>query len=404
MEKLIIFSPLLTFIIGYNAGINFSRIFTLLFSVCAVIFMRASHFEGAVTILILCLTEFFLEKFYRNMKSLKRLFNDKLGKLVDELSLLKRDSDTTKLALATNEKIIRNILHIYELSKDIASYVDLEKMFLLIVQSLDAQFTIKDVVMKIFDGNKIFSKGVFSDKKDVSFNIDETAEILKVSKNMIQLPMNIGDKYFGLIAVKIPPLFEKDAEFVDEISAFVEELNPAVQRAILYLKVEEMSRTDGLTGLYRRGYFNDRLKEEELRAKRSSGRFSILMMDIDHFKKVNDTYGHQAGDMVLKTVAEILKNSIYETDFAARYGGEEFVVIFPKTDPEGLKIKAEKIRQKIEGTEITVGLEKIKATASFGIAHYPKDSQAAEEVLRCADMSLYKSKQTGRNKVTEFEN
>lgn len=395
MEKLIIFSPLITFIIGYNAGINFSRIFAVLFSVCAVIFYT-SHLVVSVTILALCLVEFFLEKFYGNMKSLRRIFNDKLRDLVDELSSLKKDSEATKLALTTNEKIIKNILHIYELSKDIAAYIDLEKMFSLIANSLNQQFIIKDAAMKIFDGNKIFRKGA-------SFDIDETAKIPKISKNIIHLPLNIGDKYFGVISAKVPPLFEKDTELLEELSTFVEELNPAIQRAILYLKVEEMSRTDGLTGLYRRGYFNERLKEEELRAKRSNGRFSILMADIDHFKKVNDTYGHQAGDMVLKTVAEILKNSIYETDFAARYGGEEFVVIFPKTDPEGLKIKAEKIRQKIQDSGITVGLEKIKVTASFGIAHYPKDSQVAEEVLRCADMSLYKSKQTGRNKVTEFE-
>jgi len=355
-----------------------------------------SYVVVSITILTLCLAEFFLEKFYGNMKSLRRIFNDKLGKLVDELSSIKKDSDATKLALATNEKVIKNILHIYELSKDIAAYIDLEKMFSLIVDSLNQQFIIKDVAMKIFDGNKVFRKGIF-------FDIDETVKIPKISKNIIHLPLNVGDKYFGVISAKIPPLFEKDAEFVNEISAFVEELNPAVQRAILYLKVEEMSRTDGLTGLYRRGYFNERLEEEELRAKRSNGRFSILMMDIDHFKKVNDTYGHQAGDLVLKTVSEILKNSIYETDFAARYGGEEFVVIFPKTDPEGLKIKSEKIRQKIEEAEITVGLEKIKVTASFGIAHFPKDSQVAEEVLRYADISLYKSKQTGRNKVTEFK-
>ena len=282
MEKLILFSPLITFLIGYHAGINFSRIFAVLFSVCAVIFQSISHLESAVTILALCLVEFFLEKFYRNIQSLRRIFNDNLGKLVDELSSLKKDSDTTKLALTINEKVIKNILHIYELSKDIASYIDLEKMFLLIVQSLEAHFTIKDVVMKIFDGNKIFKKGA-------SFDIDETVKIPKIFKNIIHLPMNIGNNYFGVISAKIPPLFDKDAEFIDEISAFVEELNPAVQRALLYLKVEEMSRTDGLTGLYRRGYFNERLKEEELRAKRSNGRFSIIMMDIDHFKKVNDT-------------------------------------------------------------------------------------------------------------------
>ncbi|MBI5572944.1 MAG: GGDEF domain-containing protein [Elusimicrobia bacterium] len=395
MEKLIIFSPLITFIIGYNAGINFSRIFAVLFSVCAAIFYT-SHLVVIVTLLTLCLAEFFLEKFHRNMNSLRRIFNNKLRNLVDELSSLKKDSDTTKLALVSNEKVIKNILHIYELSKDIAAYIDLEKMFSLIVDSLNQQFIIKDVAMKIFDGNTIFRKGIF-------FDINETIKIPKILENMIHLPLNIGDKYFGVISAKIPPLFEKDAKFVNEISAFVEELNPAIQRAILYLKLEEMSRTDGLTGLYRRGYFNQRLKEEELLAKRSNGRFSILMMDIDHFKKVNDTYGHQAGDMVIKTVSEILKNSIYETDFAARYGGEEFVVIFPKTDPDGLKIKSEKIRQKIQDSEITIGLEKIKVTASFGIAHYPKDSQLAEEVLHKADISLYKSKQTGRNKVTEFK-
>jgi diguanylate cyclase (GGDEF)-like protein len=395
MERLIVFSVLITFFVGYNLGITFSRISIILFSILLIIFYP-SHLVAISIIVSLCLIELFLEKFHKNMNFLRRRYNENLSGLVNELSALKKDSEVAKLTLSSNEKAIKNILHIYELSKDIAAHVDLEKMFNLITKSLDEQFAIKDVAVKISEGNKIFQKGL-------STNIDENIKNQKIVNNIIYIPMFIGEKQLGIISMKIPPLYEKDNEFFDEISAFVEELNPAIQRAILYSKVESMSRTDGLTGLYRRGYFNERLKEEEFRAKRWNGRFSILMMDIDHFKRVNDNYGHQAGDTVLKTISEILKDSIYETDFAARYGGEEFVVIFPQTDPSGLKIKADKIRKKIEETEITVGLEKLKVTSSFGIAHFPKDGTVASEVLRKADMSLYKSKETGRNKVTEFE-
>ncbi|OGS43071.1 MAG: hypothetical protein A2539_09280 [Elusimicrobia bacterium RIFOXYD2_FULL_34_15] len=395
MERIIIIAPLLTFFIGYNFGIIFSRMVAIL-SIIVLIIFYPSHIIASAVICALLLTEIFLEKFYKQMNSLRQNYNGILNGLVNDLASLKKDSDMAKISLSGNEKAIKNILHIYELSKDIAGYVDIEKMFNLIVKSLDEQFTIKDISMRIFDNNKLFHNGT-------QVNIEENVKSQKVVGNVINLPLSIGEIFFGVIAVKIPVLYEKDTEFFDEISAFVEELNIAIQRAILHSKVEAMSRTDGLTGLNRRGYFNERLKEEEFRAKRWKGKFSILMMDIDHFKNVNDTYGHQAGDTVLKTISEILKSFIYETDFAARYGGEEFVVIFPQTDPSGLKIKVDKIRQKIEETEIIVGLEKLKVTASFGIAHYPKDGFTSDEVLKKADMSLYKSKETGRNKVTECE-
>ncbi|MDD5687919.1 MAG: sensor domain-containing diguanylate cyclase [Elusimicrobia bacterium] len=395
MERIIYFLPLLVFIIGYKFGIILSRLAAIL-SIIFTVFFHPSPLSTISVILTLCLVELVIEKFYKQLASSRRNFNKELSNLTGKLALVKGESGKTKLELLRNEKTIKNILHIYELSKNIAAYVDLEKMFGLIAKSLDEQFNIKDVNLKIFEGNKNFQKGL-------PVRIDENIKTQTISNGIIHVPLFIGEQSLGIISTKIPPLYEKDEEFFDEIAAFVEELILAVQRAILYSKVEAMSRTDGLTGLYRRGYFNERLKEEEFRAKRWNGRFSILMMDIDHFKKVNDTYGHQAGDLVLKTVTGILKNSIYETDFAARYGGEEFVVIFPQTDPAGIKIKAEKIREKIEETEILAGLEKLKVTSSFGIAHYPKDALTANEVLHKADMSLYKSKETGRNKVTEFE-
>jgi len=394
MEKLIIIAPLILYFIGYHFGVAFSRL-SIILLISLIVVLYPTHLITISVIVSLLLTEYFLEKFYKQLQSLKRAYNENLSLVVNEMAALKKDSETIKLNLSSSEKAIKNILYIYELSKNIAGYVDLEKMFNLIVKSLDEQFTIKDISMKIFDGNKVFQKGT-------PLNLEENIKSQKIINNIIYLPLSIGEIFLGILAIKIPALYEKDTEFFDDIAAFVEELDIAIQRAILYSKVESMSRTDGLTDLHRRGYFNERLKEEEIRAKRWKGRFSILMMDIDHFKRVNDTYGHQAGDTVLKTIAGILKNSIYETDFAARYGGEEFVIIFPQTDPLGLNIKTEKIRKTIEETEITVGLERLKVTASFGIAHYPKDGLTSDEVLHKADMSLYKSKQTGRNKVTEY--
>lgn len=393
MARMIIFLPLLVILAGYTSGRGVSRAAGC--SVLLSIFFYPSWLSLLSALAATGLAVFFLEIFYKQMLFMRREYNEKLNIFVNELGALKKNSEITRIELVKNEKIIKNILNIYELSKDIASHVDFEKMFDLIAQSLHSQFIIKDVTMKIFEGGGTFKKGT-------QINIDKNIENQKVENGIIQIPMIVGEKNIGVISAKIPPQYENDNEFFDEMAAFVEELKIAIQRAVLYSRVETLSRTDGLTGLNRRGYFNERLKEEEFRAKRWKGRFSILMMDIDHFKKVNDTYGHQAGDTVLKTVAAILKSSVYETDFAARYGGEEFVIIFPQTDPAGLAIKAEKMRKTIEETEITVGLEKLKVTSSFGIAHYPKDGATGDEVLRKADMSLYKSKQTGRNKVTEF--
>ena len=395
MERLIFFSPFIIFLIGFNLGINASRGAAALSAVAAFL-LYPSLFAAFSTVTAAAAAEFFLELFYKKYNSAKTDFTKKIGDASALLSAAKSESEIIKKTLSKSEKAIKNILHVYELSKDIASYTDLEKMFNLIVLSLDEQFGIKDVAMRIFEYKKIFQKGSAA-------NIDENIKILAIAGGIVQVPLNIGEKKLGILSAMIPKPLENDSGFVDEISAFAEEITVAIQRAVLHLKVEEMSRTDGLTGLYRRGYLNERLKEEEFRARRWHGKFSLLMMDIDHFKHVNDTYGHQAGDTVLKTVADILKNSVYETDFAARYGGEEFVVIFPQTDPARLKIKAEKIRQQIEAAEIIVGFEKLKVTSSFGIAHFPKDGLDAEDVLRKADKSLYKSKETGRNKVTEWE-
>ena len=182
---------------------------------------------------------------------------------------------------------------------------------------------------------------------------------------------------------------------------FTSEFSFALERARLLKEVEELSLFDGLTGVYRRQQFDRRLQEETVRAKSFKTTYCLMILDLDHFKRLNDTYGHLFGDSVLKRLGAILKQCIYETDFVARYGGEEFVVILPRADAEGVLRKAERIRQTLEAETFSEGDGAVKVTVSAGIAHYPRDGENPEEVLRRADEALYAAKSGGRNRVVD---
>ncbi|SNZ07164.1 diguanylate cyclase (GGDEF) domain-containing protein [Persephonella hydrogeniphila] len=160
-------------------------------------------------------------------------------------------------------------------------------------------------------------------------------------------------------------------------------------------KFRILSEIDTLTGIYNKGKFNRVLDEELKKVRRYKRPLGLILFDIDHFKKINDTYGHQVGDYVLKTVAKIVKDNIRDTDIFARWGGEEFVILAPETDINGLKILAEKLRKAIED----YNFEKVgKVTASFGITEaIPEDT--VDSVVRRADEALYAAKERGRNRV-----
>ena len=177
----------------------------------------------------------------------------------------------------------------------------------------------------------------------------------------------------GLLIVRITDLGGRPAgrRSWRKPAAFCVQLIFAMAKAKLYRELDKRSRTDGLTGLSRRGPFEERLREEVARARSFRTTFSILMIDIDHFKNLNDTYGHQVGDEVLKTVSQRLREGLYETDVIARYGGEEFVCLLPRSQPAGLKVKAERIRERVGSEAFVIGLEAINVTISIGIAHFP---------------------------------
>jgi len=162
---------------------------------------------------------------------------------------------------------------------------------------------------------------------------------------------------------------------------------------------KELAVRDGLTGLFNRRAFGELLAQAMAREERQAGRFALLLLDIDHFKKLNDTYGHPTGDAALRHTARLLLRHLRRGDLAARFGGEEFVAILPGADPDGALHMAERLRSAIAGGPIVFEAARISFTASFGAAVWPADGSDAESLLAAADRALYAAKQAGRNCV-----
>lgn len=164
-------------------------------------------------------------------------------------------------------------------------------------------------------------------------------------------------------------------------------------------KLYQQATRDPLTGLSNRNYFQNELRKFISIASRYSRPFSVMMLDIDFFKKINDTYGHDVGDNVLKHVASILMNHLRNHDVAARFGGEEFVILLPETALNGAIVVAERIRMSIEATDFNPMGCRHRVTISIGIGEYPTSGTEFEELIKKADEALYRAKTSGRNRV-----
>lgn len=170
---------------------------------------------------------------------------------------------------------------------------------------------------------------------------------------------------------------------------------------IFHKELYKMAVLDAVTGIFNKRYFLDRLKEEFSHAKRNKNALSLLMMDVDHFKKINDTHGHMAGDFCLAHLAQTVKKMVRTEDILARYGGEEFAAILRGTDEKGAYQMAERIRKAVEKSSATFESLTIPITVSIGIASLGQEEYAGPEVfIETADQYLYQSKQSGRNKTS----
>ncbi|MCG6551671.1 MAG: diguanylate cyclase [Candidatus Magnetominusculus sp. LBB02] len=176
---------------------------------------------------------------------------------------------------------------------------------------------------------------------------------------------------------------------VDELTA----ANKALQR---------MTNHDALTAIYNRGYIEKQLELEFSKSKRHGNVFSVVMFDLDYFKKVNDTYGHLGGDEVLKNVSRAVGEMLRNIDLLGRYGGEEFLMILAETGEQDAAALADRIRQAVEGLIITSGGHQIKTTVSMGVVEFRTDTKDYLQMIHEADIALYNSKKSGRNRVTRY--
>jgi diguanylate cyclase (GGDEF)-like protein len=184
---------------------------------------------------------------------------------------------------------------------------------------------------------------------------------------------------------------------LDEMAGQLQARDTKLRKALDELRTQAV--TDSLTELYNRRYFWDELGRELIAARRKGLVFSLILMDIDYFKNVNDTWGHEAGDLVLKACADLLRSSIRGSDIAVRYGGEEFAMLLPETTAEVAEERVETLRREIEAMEVPYGSAAIRITASFGIAQYDGVTRDAASLMRSVDEALYEAKQSGRNRV-----
>ncbi|MFK2821360.1 GGDEF domain-containing protein [Malaciobacter sp. WC5094] len=206
-------------------------------------------------------------------------------------------------------------------------------------------------------------------------------------------------------------VFEKKNELeklksqITFIKSYINEAAPSLEVKLLMKALQESAFTDGLTGLYNRKFLEEHTKKLIPHAKREELNIGVLMLDMDHFKAVNDEYGHDIGDKVLKELATILDETVRESDLVIRYGGEEFIVLLVgvKNENDALHV-ANKISKKVRENEIDVYAgAKLKKTVSIGLSMFPQDSSSFNSVIKNADIALYEAKSTGRDKVVRFK-
>ncbi len=233
-----------------------------------------------------------------------------------------------------------------------------------------------------------------SEAKDVppDYSLDPSAVLL--------LPLKTAGHVFGSLAISRGLGHPMGKDEVQALYAAVNHLSLALRNAALFSEIKTKADHDGLTRIHNRRAFDERLVEELKRHQRYNNNLSLLMLDLDHFKRINDTHGHQAGDMVLRSIGHVLQDSLRSTDFGARYGGEEFVVILPQTTEEQAWVLAERLRRAIAGLGFEFEGREFQVTTSIGVATLkPGALNKRMDLLRQADQALYHAKSSGRNMV-----
>ncbi len=343
--------------------------------------------------------------------------------------------------IAVLQKSLHNISILYNISQAVNFIDDLKRLLQVIIQkaliTLDAEkgslmlydYSINALQVRIVSGlqdkkledainngvvqcSKIgigegIAGTVFMERKPIITNLGSadprfvTKEVLADTKSILCVPLIAKGEVIGVINItnkKHDKLFnQKDLEF---ITALANQAAIAIDNAKLY----ELATKDGMTKLYIYRHFYTLLENEIRRCQRYNRNTSLIMMDIDNFKRINDTYGHLTGDTILKRLASVLQETVRKIDIPARYGGEEFVVILPETNKEEACNIAERIRKNVAQISVKVSeTENLSPTISMGVAQYTTDGKEAKELINAADTALYYSKHNGKNMVSIYD-
>jgi diguanylate cyclase (GGDEF)-like protein len=223
------------------------------------------------------------------------------------------------------------------------------------------------------------------------------------SPSLVSLPLRSRGQVIGVLNVNDKREGDFSAEDVNLIMLFANQAAFAIDNARLHDQLWQASVTDGLTQTFVHAHFQRRLKELVSAAAVGQDSLAVIMMDIDFFKKVNDQFGHQIGDVVLQGVAALLRRAVRSNDVVARYGGEEFVLILSKVPYRVVLAVAERLRKAVEAATFGARENPVRITASFGVAMMPADATEGTELIRLADENLYASKRGGRNRVTSSD-
>lgn len=223
-------------------------------------------------------------------------------------------------------------------------------------------------------------------------------------KSAFYIPITSEKKLLGILGGhRIDTSMHWTKDNVSFLRQVGDQLAQGVTNARLYLRLQRQATTDGLTGLFNHRTGQEKLSEQLRMAERYQRNLALVMIDVDHFKNVNDSHGHPAGDTVLKAVAELIRSDCRDVDIPVRYGGEEFLLVLPEVSAQGAIVLAERLRKRLEELQIRHEDLTLSVTASIGVAAYPDDASEQDQLLSLADKALYMSKRHGRNQVSTVQ-
>lgn len=333
--------------------------------------------------------------------------------------------------LDESKEIIDNLSNLYQFKKQVELDNTKDEIYTRISEIFQNKFNIKnftffEVDIKKQKMNKVIEVGTSLYCYDSIKNSPELCRAARTKNDVMSIDFhnscpyfNKENKFYFCMNIDITKNFYLIIHFVcdtkeelDEIKnknifikSYLKEASPAIEVKLLMNALQESAFTDGLTQLYNRKYLEENLKKLIPQVNRDNKNIALLMLDMDHFKAVNDEYGHDIGDKVLKELSRILQENVRESDILVRYGGEEFMVLLVgvASTEDALNV-AHKIGQKVRENEIDVYAgTTIKKTISIGLSMYPEDSNSFDTIIKNADIALYEAKSSGRDKVVRFQ-